>query len=187
MYVPTQIAFHNLPPSAAVEEKVRTLAESLEDHGARIMSCRVVIDQPHRHHRDGNLYNVRIDLKVPGAELVVKREPGDHAELKDLDAAIHEAFEEARRRIETHTLKVRGHVKTHELAPRGRVARLFPDRGFGFLQTPEGREIYFHSHAVLNGGFARLDVGTEVSFIEELGEKGPQASTVRAVGRHNHS
>ena len=66
------------------------------------------------------------------------------------------------------------------------MARLFPEDGYGFLRTLDDREIFFHRNSVVNGEFKRLAVGTEVSFVEELGEKGPQASTVKLVGRHNH-
>ena len=51
-------------------------------------------------------------------------------------------------------------------------------------ETLDDREIFFHRNSVLNGEFKHLAVGTEVSFVEELGEKGPQASTVKLVGRH---
>jgi cold shock CspA family protein len=54
---------------------------------------------------------------------------------------------------------------------------------YGFLETPDGREVYFHKNSVLHNGFEQLKVGTEVYYAEEQGEKGPQASTVRVVGR----
>lgn len=50
------------------------------------------------------------------------------------------------------------------------------------LATPDGREIYFHWHSVLHPGFDCLAVGTKVRFVEEPGEKGPQASTVAIAG-----
>lgn len=152
-----------------------------------IMSCRVVVDVPHRHHKEGNFYQVRIDLKIPGAEIAVRREPAAHGEYRDIDIAIRDAFDEARRQLEDRIRIVRGQVKTHEPIPHARVVRLMPEGGYGFLETPDGREIYFHEHSVLNGGFRALEVGAEVSFVEEQGETGPQASTVRAVGRHSGS
>jgi cold shock CspA family protein len=187
MNFPVQIAFHNQPTSDAIEARIRELAEGLESFYDRIQSCRVVVDVPHRHRKEGNLFRVRIDLKVPHAELVVKREPADHPGYQDLDSALLEAFDDARRQLEDHVRRLRGHVKTHEPPPHARVSRVFADHGYGFLQTPEGREIYFHRNSVLNGGWARMHVGTEVVYVEELGEKGPQASTVKLVGRHNHA
>lgn len=79
---------------------------------------------------------------------------------------------------------MQGNVKVHEPAPLGEVVAIDRDGGFGFLRTPDGREIYFHGNSVLAGGFAKLEVGMRVTFAEEDGEKGPQASTVRIAGKH---
>jgi cold shock CspA family protein/ribosome-associated translation inhibitor RaiA len=181
-----QIAFHNVPHSQAIESAVREAAARLEAHRGRITCCRVVIDQPHRHHEEGNLFQVRIDLKMPGTELVVKRDISGDLARGDLLAAILEIFDEMQRRMDEFVNCRRGFVKIHEGPAHARVTRLFPEAGYGFLETSEGREIFFHENSVLNSGFKHLSVGTEVSFVEELGEKGAQASTVRLVGRHHH-
>ena len=81
-----------------------------------------------------------------------------------------------RRQLEDHIRRARQDVKTHVPPPRARVSRLEND--FGMIETPDGRELYFHRHAVLNNAFPRLRVGSEVRFSEEAGDKGPQASTV---------
>ena len=59
---------------------------------------------------------------------------------------------------------------------------LLINEGYGFLKTPDGREVYFHRNSVLDGRFEDLTLGSEVRFVEEVGEKGPQASTVALVG-----
>jgi cold shock CspA family protein len=79
-------------------------------------------------------------------------------------------------------LDSRGEVKTPAGPPQGRVVRLFPEDGFGFLEAPDGREVYFHRNSVLEG-FDSLEVGSEVRFAEEQGIEGPQASTVSLVGK----
>jgi cold shock CspA family protein len=186
MNAPLLIWFHNLPHSAATERAIQEAATRLEDLHSRIVSCRVVVDQPHRHHQEGNLLQVRIDLKLPGGELVVKRETADTQANGDLRLAVHEAFEELQRQLDAFLGRRRGFVKTHQAQSHARVVRLFPEEGYGFLETFDGRELFFHRNSVLNGGFNRLDVGTEVRFVEELGDKGPQASTVKLVGRHGH-
>jgi cold shock CspA family protein len=150
------------------------------------MSCRVVIDRPHLHHAEGNLHQIRIDLKIPGHELVVKREPSQHTDYKNIDIMIRDAFDEMRRQLEDQVQRRRGQVKARESPPHARVAKVFPESGYGFLETPDGREIYFHKNSVLEAKFEELEVGREVRFVEELGEKGPQASTVTPVGRHSH-
>jgi cold shock CspA family protein len=186
MKTPLQIAFHNLPHSKVIESAIQEAADRLEDTHDRITSCHVIVDQPHRHHKEGNLFQVRIDLKMPGAELVVKREHAGSLASGDLSLVIQDAFEEMQGQIEEFVNRRRGFVKAHEDPSHARVTRLFTEAGYGFLETLDGREVFFHRNSVLGLGFGGLDVGTEVSFVEELGEKGPQASTVKIVGRHNH-
>jgi len=186
MNTPLQISFHNLPHSMEIENAVKEFVGRLESTYDRIVSCHVVLDQPHRHHKECNPFEVRIDLKVPGAELVTKRELAGGLAYSDLSTVMHEAFDEIERQLEQFIDRRSGFVKTHDGLPRGRVSRLFPEAGYGFLETADGREVFFHRHSVLPGGFNSLSIGTEVSFVEELGEKGPQASTVKLVGRHGH-
>jgi cold shock CspA family protein len=184
MNLPVQVTFHNLPHSDEIEDKILVEAERLEHFYDRITSCRVVIDVPHAHQKTGRLYQIRIDLNVPGEELVARRESTGRQEFRDIDVAIRDAFDEARRQLEDYVRRLRGDVKSHQPASHARVTRLCGEAGYGFLETPEGREVYFHKNSVSNGEFKRLEVGTEVSYAEEMGDKGPQATVVRAAGRH---
>jgi cold shock CspA family protein len=197
MQLPLQITFRNMEPMIEAEECIRIESKKLETFYRPIMGCRVALELPHGHHRKGRLYHVRIDLTVPGGELVIRHEPGlrkenrqaDGVRVKkrqevktphrDLQLAIRDAFRAAGRRLQDYARRQRGDVKTHEALSSGCVSKLLSEEGYGFLTTPDGREIYFHERSVLNRGFRRLRVGTEVSFAEEQGEKGPQASTVR--------
>lgn len=176
--IPPSITVRNVSLSEAAKSTILKKAKGLDSFYKRITSCRVIVDAPHRHHSKGMLYNVRIDLTVPGAELVVKREPH-----KDLYVAIRDAFDAARRQLKDFALRQRGDVKTHEATPHGRVTKLFPKEGYGFVETPDGLEIYFHKNSVLNAGFDRMKIGTEVRYVEEPGEHGPQASTVMIIGK----
>jgi hypothetical protein len=124
MKLPVQIAFHNMAHDPEIEAAVRANAESFDNYYDKIMKFRVVVDRPHLHHRDGNTYQVRVDLRVPGGELVVKREPSQYADYKSLDTMIRDAFDEARRQIEDYARHQRGETKTHESAPHARVANL---------------------------------------------------------------
>jgi len=201
MQLPLQITFRNMEPLAGVEESVRAETEKLETFYKQVMGCRVAVEVPHGHHRKGNLYHIRIDLTLPGEELVVKHEPSlskgirqaGGAEMKkrlevkvphrDIHLAIRDAFKIAGRRLQDYARRQRGDVKTHEAPSIGRVSKLLPGEGYGFLITLDGREVYFHERSVLNRGFRRLKVGSKVSFVEEQGEQGPQASTVRISGK----
>jgi cold shock CspA family protein/ribosome-associated translation inhibitor RaiA len=186
MQLPLQVTFRNLEHSDALEALVREKAARLDTFADQIMGCRVVIELAGKHHEHGNFYEVRIDLTVPDEEIAVTREPGEYREYRDLQVALRDAFDAARRRLEDNVRRRRGLVKAHGAPPHGRVSRLFPDGEYGFIETPDGREVYFHRHSVLNEGFGRLRVSTDVVFVEEEGTKGPQASTVRVVGRHHH-
>jgi cold shock CspA family protein len=203
MELPTQITFRNMESSESVKEWIRSEAEKLETFYTPIIGCRVAVEVPHRHRRKGAAYGVRIDLTLPGGEIVVKRAPtmarrlrqtretavSKQGELdsprKNLRLAISQAFQAACRQLQEYARKQRREVKTHVPAPVARVSRIFPDEGFGFITAPDGREIYFHRDSVLNGAFKRLELGTVVQFSEEKGEKGPQASTVRIAGKRD--
>ncbi|MBI4503152.1 MAG: HPF/RaiA family ribosome-associated protein [Gemmatimonadetes bacterium] len=172
-----QIAMRDVALPDGAEAAIRAEAARLNSFYDRLVSCRVLVETPHRHLREGALYNVRIDLTLPGGELVVKRQPE-----KDLLSAIQRAFEAARRRLEDYARVQRGAVKATGKPARARVVRLFPYEGYGFLEAAGGREIYDHRNSVLNGGFDRMEVGTVVRFTEEEGERGPQASSVAPAG-----
>lgn len=113
MQIPLQITFRNMDPSPAVEERIRKKAAKLERFHDRIIGCTVVVEAPHRHQHKGKLYSVRVDISVPGTDVVVDRaKPADHAH-EDVYVAIRDAFDAAVRRLEDQTRKMRGDVKTH--------------------------------------------------------------------------
>ncbi|HEY8514098.1 MAG TPA: HPF/RaiA family ribosome-associated protein [Candidatus Binatia bacterium] len=178
MKEPLRITYRGIEPTPAIEAKIRERAARLDRYYDDIISCHVTVDTPHRSQVKAKLYDVRIDLVVKGAEIVVRREPAQHPEHTDLYVAIRDAFDAAKRRLQDHARRQRREVKVNEHPPRARVARIFPDEGYGFLETPDGREIYFHRNSVLNGAFDRLTEGTLVRYAEEQGTEGPQASTV---------
>ena len=186
MKLPLQLAFRHMDPSDAIEALVREKSAKLDEFSGHIMSCRVVIEPKGKHHLHGKLYEVRIDLTVPGEEIAVTREPDQHTEHGDIYVAVRDAFDAAGRRLEDYVRRKRRDVKKLESMPHAKVSSLFPEESYGFLKTLDGREIYFHRNSVLHEGFNRLNIGTEVAFVEEDGTKGPQASTVKIVGIHGH-
>ena len=173
MRLPLQVTFRNFPPSEAIETQISEKAAKLDQFFDRIMSCRVVVDETQKRHRQGKLYGVRIDITVPGKEIAVTRE-----ENIDVYVAVRDAFDAAYRILEELRRREWGAVKAHGEVPFGRIARIFPDENYGFIQTPDEREIYFHGNSVLNSDFNRLKVGMPVSYLEEQGVEGPQALRV---------
>ena len=185
MQKPVQIAYHQIAPRPDLNERIQARAARLERYFDRIIGCKVTLEGPGRHHRMGKHFRVRIEIGVPGETLVVGRNPTASRPGQDLRAAIDVAFREARRQLEDHARRRdhRLHPQAHAEPARGRVARIFPQDGYGFLATPDGRELFFDRRAVLGDAFARLRVGTPVRFAEELGDEGPQASSLAPAGR----
>lgn len=182
-----QVSFDDLPVDPAVRDAALDHIAQLERLSDRITGCHVVIAQPHRHHREGRLYSVRVDLVVPGGEIVVNREHHLNHAHEDVYVALRDSFLAARRRLEDHVRRMRGAEKTHAARARGRIARIFPLAGYGFIETPDGREVYFHRHALSEREFRCADIGTPVFFSEEEGDRGPQAAAVQLVHPQAHS
>jgi ribosomal subunit interface protein len=183
MEKPIQIAFHGITPTSELKEQIEEKATKLERYFDRIVGCRVTVECPNRRHRQGKHIRVRVELSVPGAKLVVGRDPAESEQHEDLSAALNAAFREARRQLEDHARRRdhRSRPESHEEPARAKVSRIFRKEGYGFLATPDGREVYFDARSVLGDGFRKMRVGSPVRYAEEAGDEGPQASTV-AVG-----
>lgn len=178
-----QISFDDIPPDPAVQDAALEHVRQLESLYGRITGCHVVVAQPHRHHREGRAYSVRIELVVPGADIVVNRDHHPERAHDDPLVALRDAFLAVRRRLEDHVRRARGAEKSHAVRARGRIARINPLANHGFIETPDGREVYFHRHAISDHDFRLADVGSEVVFAEEDGNDGPQASIVQLTRR----
>lgn len=187
MELPIQISFRNMTPSPAVEADIREHAERLNRYFGRIIACRVAVKASTRRQHKGRIYHLRVSLTVPGREIVVKRDPSEHHAHEDILVAIRDAFDAVRRQLEDHARRSRGDVKVHAVPGHGAVARLFKGKGYGFIRSSTGDEIYMSRNAVIDEGFDRLSEGDEVrySLHEGEGDKGPQASTVTPVGKHH--
>jgi cold shock CspA family protein len=185
MQTPPQVDFQGLSATPQIQDAIARHIEQLEERWGRITACRVVVKGPGERHREGGLYEVHIRLALPeGREVNVARTPPEDERHSDLTFAIDDAFRHARRQLQDRARRVQGQVKHHEGQPTGTVVQLDPLGEFGLLQTADGREVYFHCNSVLGGGFSRLQIGSRVAFVEEAGDKGAQASTVRILDKH---
>jgi cold shock CspA family protein/ribosome-associated translation inhibitor RaiA len=190
MDVPLEIAFHNLDSSDTVETRVRERAAKLEKLYPRLVSCRVVVEAPHRQHQKGNVFRVRIEMSVPGDTLVVSKEPNRVSERyadPDVYTVLKEAFDTAERQLKEFKERQYGEVKPHDAPMHGHIERINADRDFGFLRNVQGNQLWFHRNAVLNEELENLKEGEPVHYVEVIGETGPQASRVwRVTSEHQH-
>ncbi|MBI2765886.1 MAG: HPF/RaiA family ribosome-associated protein [Chloroflexi bacterium] len=171
-----------IPHDIALTPEVRDYLDDrigrLPEFYPRILSSRVVLRGETRHHQAGGPFSVHVYVDVPQRVIVVTRQQRD-----DLHVAIREAFDAAQRQLQDLARKQRGEVSPTTPPPRGRVARVFQELGYGFINTAEG-DVYFHRNAVLERRFDEIEAGSEVRYELETGEKGLQASTVALLADH---
>jgi ribosomal subunit interface protein len=185
MQIPPQITFRHMDASPALEAKIRERVDELEQFHANLTSCRVVVELDHRHHHQGNLYHARVDLTLPGYELVAGRESPQHQAYEDAYVAVRDAFDSLRRQLEDVARRQRHDVKCHDTPHHGRISELVPAEHYGRITSADGRDVYFHRNSLIDGDFDQLVIGMEVRFAEEMGEEGPQASSVYLIGKHH--
>ncbi|MDH6062938.1 HPF/RaiA family ribosome-associated protein [Umezakia ovalisporum] len=197
MKLPPEITYRNVEKTNAIDTLVHEKIAKLEHVCHQINSCHIAIEKIHHRPRSGSPYRVRIDITVPpGHEIVAERNPAESNQYDPLDAVIRDTFNAAcqqlvelnRQQHESNCAKRsaggNGRQNQEELqATTALVTKLFKDRGYGFVRTLDGREIYFHRNSVLHDDFERLQIGTAVHLTQELGEQGPQASTVKIIDK----
>jgi ribosome-associated translation inhibitor RaiA len=112
--IPVNITFRHMEPSAAVETRIGELAAHLGTFSDRIQSCKVVVDSPHRHHHQGKVFNVKVQLTLPGDDVVVDMERPDRAGHEDIYVVLRDAFDAARRQLQQRMSTLRGDEKRRE-------------------------------------------------------------------------
>src|SRR5487761_2205942 len=185
MQTPVEIEYQGMEARPHIQAALANHVDDLEQRFGRVTACRVVLKAPGGHHRTGGLYEVNIRLALPdGREVNVDRTAQADERHSDLDFAINDAFKRARRQLQDNARRMEGAIKSHEGQPVGTVVRLDPGGEFGFLRSSDGEEIYFHRNSILGAKLSELDIGTRVVFSQEIGEKGPQATSVKLLGKH---
>jgi ribosome-associated translation inhibitor RaiA/cold shock CspA family protein len=184
MDTPVEIVFHNMPSTPAIEAEIRERIAKLDRLYNHLVGCRVSVEQLHRRHQTGNVYEVHIEMRVPGEDVIVSHEP-HHARERysdpDVNIALRDAFKTAERRLKDFKQRQRGEVKVHETFFAAQVSQLYPGEDHGFLLTHEGTQLYFHRNSLVQRDFDGLQVGDRVHFVETVGDTGPIASKVWRV------
>jgi len=112
--IPVQITFRHMETSPAVETRVRELADHLGVFSDRIQTCRVVVDSPHRHHHQGKVFAVKVQLVLPGEDVVVDMERPQRDGHEDVYVVLRDAFDAAKRQLQQRMASLRGDEKRHE-------------------------------------------------------------------------
>jgi ribosomal subunit interface protein len=183
--VPLQIVFHQIDKSEALESTIREQVDKLQKFHPAIQSCRVVVEKQHKHHHQGNHFHVGIHLQVTGHSLDTEQAPAQNKEQADVNAALKNAFKAMRRQLEDWARHQQRHVKHHTEKPQGHIIEIAPDKTFGRIESTEGRWLYFHRNSLAGADLDQLQVGTPVYYVEDMGEEGPQASSVHPIGKHH--
>lgn len=155
---------------ALVEERVARLAERYPE------LLRVHVTLKHGGHHRYGLEEVDVVANCAGAALRAEKQK-EH--MRD---ALHAALDALERELAEHHERRRHFGKAPGPRPAGIIAKLFTDRGYGFITTADGEEVYFHRNALRELDFRALTPGLPVELEIERGERGPQASRVFPVG-----
>lgn len=185
MKVPLEISYRDVDKTDDIEQLIQEKVGKLEQVCHNINSCHIAVEKIHDRPSHGSPYRVRLDITVPpGHEIVADCNPEEGNQYDQLQTVIRKAFDKARRQLVELSERQQNRVKVHE-APDSTalVIKLFPEDGYGFVRTLEGREIYFHRNSVLHDDFDRLEIGTGVRVVTEEGAMGLQASTVQIVDK----
>ncbi len=186
MEVPPKITFRGVSKTDDTEDLILKKIGKLDKMCDHLISCRVVVESHQEHQQSGNPFRVRINLRIPpGKDIVVKYISKQGTIHERLSTVLRDAFRAAERKMKKEIDKQQGQVKFHPAQESriGYVVRLFSDEGYGFIRTGEGREFYFHQNSVLQDNFYRLEIGTEVRYFPEEGQKGPRAGSVQIADK----
>ena len=188
MEQPLKIQYRNILPAHRdnLDLIIKEHAAKLDKYFSGIISCRVRVERIQARHHVGDLYRTTIALTVPHKQIVVNREHPKHHSHEDVFVTVGHALDDVARQLEEYARMQYRELKDHDLLPHGVIHKIYVKDGYGFIRGFAEKEIYFHRNSVLDG-FENLQIGTEVRYEEEEGEKGPQASTVKIVRKeHTH-
>jgi len=182
MQTPLELAFKHVEPTDEIKALVAEKVAHLEKFYDGITSCHVYIRAAHQSQRQGNLYDVTVEVRVPGDELVARANQNDAARHEHLPVAVRDAFSAMERELKSWKGRIRGEEKVHEGPLQGKVVEIQQDHGQ--IIATDNRLIYFHRNSVVDGSFDDLAPRDTVELVVQTGESaiGPQASTVRRIG-----
>ena len=186
---PIEITYKGFASSDALRRRIHQEAKKLDRLFPRIIDCQVIISIPHRAQNQGKIYHVTIKLHVPGKTMVVGHEPEHNHAHEDAFVSIRDSFRAMERELVRFTRK-RSEQRIKETLVRqkhkdqlhGEISFLNDIDGHGLIQGEDAISYYFHQNSILNCDFNDLQKGDHVKFASEMGDKGPQASSLSLIG-----
>lgn len=179
-----QITFRGLEARPDITKIIEEKLAKLEEVSDRITSARVTVEMRSGKGNKGQLYQVAVELEVPGGTVIVNHKPGDLGAHEDLRVAVRDSFNAARRQLREHGERLDDQqVRPHPERRHGTVVRLFPDEGYGFIENAEREDVFFDRDSVTHNGWKDLDIYSEVAFTQNEGDKGLFAGNVTLVSR----
>jgi cold shock CspA family protein len=180
--VDLKIQYLGFSESEAVSAAVWDYVEHLEKLYGPIISCTVVISNPHRKHQKGRIYHIKVRMHLSGADIIVDKGAEKNHAHEDIYVALRDAFDAAKRKLADFSRIQEGRIKEKNSPMHARILRLVDYDDCGFVVTEDNREIYFHRNALVNADYEKLQVGQEVRFAEAMGEHGPQITSLQVIG-----
>jgi cold shock CspA family protein len=185
MQKPLELSFRGVKHTQELDKLIRSEVAKLERVCSYIIGCKVAVEKVQQSQHKGNPFRVRVDVTVPhGHEIVARNKYSKGQVDRPLTTVIHETFDNERDQLKELVQRQHHNVKEHtKQKTNGIVVKVFEQEGYGFIRSMRGEEVYFHKNSVLHNNFKRITVGTGVRYTEEMGHKGPQASTVKIVNK----
>lgn len=181
--LPVQITTRDLPVSNSLESHIREKSAKLKRYHDNITSCRVVVEFAQKHKHRGKLYNVRIDVIVPGKEMVVTRKSNE-----DVYVALRDAFNALFRQLDNYSHKRHGRVKSRPEIMHGHIVNLMKEDGYGFIEGTDGVRYYFNfTNTMSQNDFTKMTIGDAVEYTPEPINDGWHACHVIRERNHRHN
>ena len=185
MQTQLEIASEDIAPSKEIRALVEEKAAALDRVHDGITSCHAQIRAPRRSRQGAPVFEVTLEVRVPGKDLVVREDGGARSGDAPLSGVLSDASATMARRLGDRTAQIRGDVPGDDDPLQGLVAEIRHDEDFGRIIAADGRLVYFHRNSVVDGTFEDLRPRDPVDLHVQTGESGtgPQASAVRRIGR----
>lgn len=183
--IPVQIHVRGLDKSPALEALIHEQVNKLGRFYTGIHSARVTVEKRRPHLCRGRPLQIRIVIQTTGHGSITAHEPGADDAHSDVHEAVCDAFKAMRRQLEDLARRQQGHIQHHAQRPHGHITDISPDRTFGRMVSSDGRTLYFHRNSLIGEDLDKLQQGTPVYYIEDIGDEGPQATSVYPVGKHH--